>query len=129
MNDDFLEKRLRELPRREVPPEWCTEILSAAASAKPRRSVTWLPSFVALKSLLWPHPYAWAGLAAVWVVIAGLNFSGPRGEALYAVTPANAKPMEITTERYVAYLRQTKLFLAQSDQPTPFFKPIEPRKL
>src|ERR1017187_941802 len=28
-----------------------------------------------LSTLLWPHPTAWAGLAAVWLVILGVNLT------------------------------------------------------
>jgi len=130
MNDDFLEKRLRALPRREAPTEWRAEILAAAGGAdKSRRSAGWAPSLAALKSLLWPHPYAWAGVAGMWVVITGLDLSGPRGEALYAVTPGKAKSSEITAEQYFAYLRRTQIYLTYGEPAPPVFNKVEPRKL
>jgi hypothetical protein len=50
-----LEQRLRETPFRRVPADWRAAIL-------PRRA-----------SWFWPSPYAWAAVAAIWVLIAGLQ--------------------------------------------------------
>lgn len=88
---DF-EKRLSAVTLRPVPGEWKAGILAAAGRASltpsnqedkrdPRQRVT---SF--FYSLLWPHPRAWAALACLWVVIAVLNLSGPKGDALLANT-------------------------------------------
>ena len=45
-----------------------------------------------LSTLLWPHPKAWAGLAAVWVVILAANFAArdplPVREAMNATPPS-----------------------------------------
>jgi hypothetical protein len=79
-----LEQRLSETPHRELPPGLRARILAAA---RPR------PSFPALVLALlknifsFPHPMAWAAVAAGWAAIAILNFSGPRGPELYTVTP------------------------------------------
>jgi hypothetical protein len=83
MNSDDFEKRLQRQPLRQVPGEWREEILSAARQAvhphhAPRTthhaSVSLLSTLrYQLSTLLWPHPVAWAGLAAVWLVILGLN--------------------------------------------------------
>jgi anti-sigma factor RsiW len=41
-----------------------------------RRPSGWLSTFNSqISSLLWPHPKAWAGLAAVWLVILAVNFA------------------------------------------------------
>ena len=83
MNPDDFEKRLQRQPMRRVPSEWRANILSAARQAAslqhaPRTTHHASPSLLStlhhqLTTLLWPHPAAWAGLAAVWVVILGLN--------------------------------------------------------
>lgn len=90
------EKRLKAIPPRRIPSEWRNEILSA-----PRR-----PAFSLLlakvEKLLWPHPLAWGALAACWLAIAVLCYSGPRGAELYAGDPAKGS---INPERYAAYLR------------------------
>ncbi|HWH70732.1 MAG TPA: hypothetical protein VNT26_15185, partial [Candidatus Sulfotelmatobacter sp.] len=87
-------------PLRSLPPDWRAEILRAARQAAPQRpsvNVSRPSRFAALNSLLaswlWPHPKAWAGLAAVWVVILGLNFatrepSGPELMARQAGPPS-----------------------------------------
>ena len=76
MNPDDFEQRLQRQPLRAVPDEWRAEILGTAsataateASRFPRPATSWL------STLLWPHPKAWAGLAAVWMVIFGLRFA------------------------------------------------------
>lgn len=108
------EKRLSEIPLEEPPAEWRREILAAAEPAE-RRHWLW--------GLLWPHPYAWGALATCWVLIAVLNFSGPRGPELYAVTPKGMKPMEISTDEYVVYLRVREAILAEAAEPrSPFFR-------
>ena len=80
MNPDDLEKHLRSQPMRQVPPQWRADILSAARQASPSehapRTTHHVPRSPSLFStLLWPHPAAWAGLAAAWVVIVGLSFT------------------------------------------------------
>ena len=87
MNTDDFEKRLQRQPLRQMPGEWREEILSAARQASlpehaPRTThhVPPSPSLLStlhhqLSTLLWPHPTAWAGLAAVWVVILGINLT------------------------------------------------------
>ena len=83
MNDEThaFERRLKQQPLREIPADWRSQILAAAQPHAPRpapRASFWStfnlqPSTFNL--LLWPHPKAWAGLAAVWVLIIGLNLS------------------------------------------------------
>jgi len=81
MKPDEFEQKISRQPLRQVPPEWREEILSAArvAQTTPHESrVTqhaWLsPINSQLATLFWPHPKAWAGLAAVWICIGVLNF-------------------------------------------------------
>jgi hypothetical protein len=82
MNDEAeqFERRLRCQTMREVPREWRAEILSAAgrgSKAESRAQADRWPSTLVtrLSTLLWPHPKAWAGLAAVWVLILAVDFS------------------------------------------------------
>jgi hypothetical protein len=85
MNPDDFEKRLQRQPMRRVPSEWRENILSAARQAAPLQHAPRTTQYVTpsrsllstlhhqLSTFLWPHPAAWAGLAAVWLVILGLN--------------------------------------------------------
>lgn len=79
MNEESeqFEQRLKGQPLRQIPAEWRAEILAAAQTTSrttPRAS--FLSTFNhQLSALLWPHPKAWAGLAAVWICILALNFS------------------------------------------------------
>ena len=87
MNPDDFEKHLQRHPLRQVPAEWRQDILSAARQAATARPVPCPTahahgqfSFLStigsqLSTLHWPHPVAWAGLAAAWVVILGLNLT------------------------------------------------------
>jgi hypothetical protein len=79
MNDETeqLEHRLSRQPLRQVPEAWRADILSAAERAsRPKPQASFLSTFNhQLTTLFWPHPKAWAGLAAVWVLILAVDFS------------------------------------------------------
>ncbi len=77
MSPDEFEKHLQRQPLRKVPDEWRAEILRIAESSHPSTPDP-RPSFLStinhhLSTLLWPHPKAWAGLAAVWILIFSLH--------------------------------------------------------
>ena len=87
MNTDDFEKQLQRQPLRPMPGEWRAEILSAARQASSPNHASRIthhlppsPSLLStlnsqLSTFLWPHPTAWAGLAAVWLVILGMNLT------------------------------------------------------
>ena len=52
-----------------------------------------------LSALLWPHPKAWAGLAAVWILIAGLNLSTRDPSPRLAVKTAAPSPTTLVELR------------------------------
>lgn len=66
MKPDSLEAELHRQPFRPLPPAWREEILAAAA---PAAAPGW-------RDYLWPHPRAWAALAAAWVATAGFFVAG-----------------------------------------------------
>ena len=79
MKTDDFEQRLQRQPLRPIPSEWRAEILSAGRDAQPAARSTH-HSFLStlnqqLSTILWPCPQAWAGLAAVWLIILTLNFA------------------------------------------------------
>ncbi len=92
MNPEDFESQLRQQSLRSLPSEWRREILataaknvrSTAAAPVPQRS-----GLGGLAALFWPHPGAWAGLAATWVAIAALNHAGAGPEP---VTVAKSSP-------------------------------------
>jgi len=116
MNDkDQFEKRLQELPQRPIPAAWRQQILSAATEATSSRRLRSAvrPTLLSNLStnftrLLWPHPTAWAALAAVWFLVLGLNFAArepARPEAAHAMVPASPQMLEM--------LRQQQQMLAE----------------
>jgi hypothetical protein len=117
MNDEMeqLERRLGRQPLRQVPPEWRAEILAAArdpqASRHPlpvtrHQKPSWPSSILhSLSSLLWPHPKAWAGLAAVWIFILAVNFSMRDSSPRLAEKSAPLSP-----EMIVELRQQQRLF-------------------
>lgn len=83
MNEpETFENRLARQPLRRVPAAWRAEILSAAEAARPRvaarptaeREADWA---VGWRSLFARFPLAWASLAALWVVLVGINLMLP----------------------------------------------------
>lgn len=82
MKPDELEQKLSRQPLREIPGEWRGKIVSAARAAQeaPHASRIRHQSFLStlnsrLATVFWPHPTAWAGLAAIWIFISAVNFS------------------------------------------------------
>ena len=71
--DDF-EQHLRRQPPAPLPAAWRAEILSAARAAtaqsepESRAARPWQAAW-------WPSPWAWASVAALWLVIFALNFA------------------------------------------------------
>lgn len=90
------ERRLSGQRLRRVPAEWREEILVAASrdhlveSRGPERLRRPFLSSLSfqLSSIFWPHPAAWAGLAAVWVFILAVDFS--TRDRVAAMTQGNA---------------------------------------
>ena len=97
MNFDEFENKLRGQPRREIPPEWRREIL-APLHRRVEAPVAWW------RQLLWPHPAAWASLAAAWVAIFALNLASAPEAASYQ---AASKP---SPDKLVAYQERQRLW-------------------
>ena len=102
--DSEFEKKLRRLPVKEIPGDWRAEILSAARTARsvPHASLVthhgWLSTLNSqLSTFFWPHPKAWAGLAAVWVGIVALNFS-TRDKSVMVVKKISPPSAEVIVE-------------------------------
>ena len=116
MNADDFEKRLQSQPLRQVPTEWREDILSVARQAdsaqrvpcptRRARAGSALLSTIhsRLTTLLWPHPVAWAGLAAVWVVILGRSFT-TRDAARHVARRASSPSPQV----FMAFQEQQRL--------------------
>src|SRR5690349_7998505 len=110
MNDDF-EKHLQRQPLRKIPSDWREQILQKAKSS-PDSSFVIRHSFLStlnaqLATVLWPHPKAWAGLAAVWLVIAAAQF------ATGDITIQVAKKYQPPTPESLVILQQQQRLLAE----------------
>jgi hypothetical protein len=112
MKPEEFELRLSRQPLRQIPPAWRVEILSAARDAQAAHHASrithqsWLSTLNhQLSTLLWPHPKAWAGLAAVWVCILVLSLS--THDASPKLTAKSAPP---SPEVIVQLKKQQKLY-------------------
>jgi hypothetical protein len=122
------EQKLSRQSLKQIPDEWRAEILregrrAAVPNNKWNADTASLPELNWLAKIFWPHPKAWAGLAAVWIFILAVNFS------MRDKSPMVAERVSPPSPEMVAELRQQKLLFAQligsSDareaEPTRFF--------
>jgi hypothetical protein len=126
MNEEMeqFEQRLRQQRVKKIPGKWRAEILAIAREAQPIRHSSFdirsprqsraeaghsrLSTInQKLSTLLWPHPKAWAGLAAVWVCIFALNFS-MRDKPVVLAAKASFSSPEVMAE-----LKQQQKMLAE----------------
>src|ERR1051326_5738261 len=126
--DDF-EEQIRRQPLRPIPPAWRDQILTTACSAcvpeRPEQACQ--RQFVArarlwASALFWPHPRAWAGLAAVWVAVLAMNWASR--EPIQQQTAARKTPAPSPQLRELLH-QQERMFaeLVGPDQKTDADKP------
>jgi len=114
MKPDDFEQRLQRQPLRRIPAEWRGEILRAGRRAAVAEigdagtaSLPILNWRMALANIFWPHPKAWAGLAAVWILIFAVDFSVRDKSPVMAEKAAPPSP-EVIVE-----LKQQQRMLAE----------------
>jgi hypothetical protein len=114
MNEEMepFERRLSRQPLRQIPAGWRAEILAVAvreSRVENREQANLRPSTLAsrLSTILWPHPKAWAGLAAVWVLIFCVDFS------MRDKSPVVAEKAAPPSPEVVAELMQQQRMLAE----------------
>lgn len=114
MKPDDFEQRVSHQPLRQIPPAWRAEILAAARDEQaachppPATRHNWLETFnQRLATILWPHPKAWAGLAAVWIFILAVNVS------LREPSPRLAEKSAPPSPEVLVELRKQQLMLAE----------------
>ena len=95
MKPDDFEQKLGSQPLRQLPPEWRDEIFSAAqaAAARTARQNVEEDSVSLWRLIFARFPIAWGALAAIWIVVIGVNsliFStggSPMSQPAIAATP------------------------------------------
>jgi len=112
MNDETksFEERLRRQSLKTIPGDWRTEILQASrrAATAPTLKDNWLSSLnQRLATIFWPHPKAWAGMAAVWILILAVNFS-TRDK-----TPVMAETVSPPSPEVMVELKKQQLLFAE----------------
>ncbi len=122
MNPDF-EKRLQQHPMRGLPREWRSEILAAAKDVMPHASerLSFSALFkLRLRELLWPCPQAWAGLAAVWLLLLVFNFAeGEKPSQQFG----QQKPLSREVKALLKEQEQLRAELLQMSEPEPADRP------
>jgi hypothetical protein len=108
------EQRLKSQPPRQVPAVWRQDILSAAREAQPlqKAAIVHRESLFSLlsrrlASLFWPHPVAWGGLAAIWILIFAVHLSQQDN------APAMAKKVSTPSPEMIAELGQQQRLLVE----------------
>lgn len=100
MKEPDFEERLRQQPIRSVPAGWRKDILAAATQQPSATFGLWL------RQLFWPHPTAWAALAAAWMLILGLDFFSSEADQ----APQQAASYDTPAQRLVL-AEQRRLWL------------------
>lgn len=110
---DSFEEYLKRQPFRQPPVEWREQILLAVnAQDASRHAASSADSVLSalkcrLGSLLWPHPVAWGGLAATWVLILTVHFS------IRDTSPVLAEKRVTPSPELIAELRQQHRLLVE----------------
>ena len=134
MKPDDFENQLQRQPLREAPSEWRAEILHAATNAvaadvrrrtdeartvsQSNRLLTSAATSQAWwREWFWPSPQAWAGLAAVWLIILSLNST--TASRAVEITKQSPRPSLEVETTLAAQRRELARLLDNFSEPTP----------
>jgi len=105
------EQKLSRQSLKEIPGEWRAEILANCRGSKVEgreQESRWPSTLVSrLSTIFWPHPKAWAGLAAAWIFIFALNFS------MRETSPRIAEKVSPPSQEMIAELKKEHLMYAE----------------
>ena len=122
MKPDDFERELERQSLRPVPPAWRAEILEAAHAASRSRLSHDVRLPVWWRDWLWPCPQAWAGLAAVWMIIFALKLTEPAGPSFAGSTvgPRDDASTQLSVQRSeLARLLDTTTESSPAPSPSP----------
>jgi len=112
------EQKLSRQSLRKIPGEWRAEILANCRGSKVEgraQEQFWSSTFVSrLSTVFWPHPKAWAALAAVWILIFAVDFSMRDKSPMVAEKVSPPSP-EIIAELKKEHLMYAELIGARDD--------------
>lgn len=122
MKTDDFEKQLQQQPLRPVREHWRNQILQAAKRSEGLASrvgshakKSWL------YQLLWPCPQAWGALAAIWVVVLFLNYTGSEADVTVAKEPTESREVLMAVKQQ---LQLREELMSANDMPA-----VEPPKM
>jgi hypothetical protein len=122
MNCDDFENRLRQQRFRPLPGEWREQVLRATrAQTEPRPAAAHWRDVV--REWFWPHPVAWAGLAATWVLLAVLQW---QPEAVGARPVATTSAGGVPVASFVEMRRELSDLLEPKPSSPPRPEPARP---
>ncbi|MGB7770194.1 MAG: hypothetical protein WBN22_15275 [Verrucomicrobiia bacterium] len=114
MKPDDFESQLQRQPLRRIPAGWRAEILregrrvavpeTGNINAVSPSKLNWRAM---LTNIFWPNPQAWAGLAAIWILILAVDFSMRDKSPVVADKSAPPSP------QVIAELRQQQRLLVE----------------
>jgi hypothetical protein len=126
MKPDEFEQDLQCQLRRRVPGEWRGKILEAAQAAARERvgpqeeEHGWC--FPSWREWFWPCPQAWAGLAAVWMILLGFQLATASApSAMARRSPSSEVRMALAAQR-----RELARLLDVPADPAPAPRPTVP---
>ena len=115
---DAFEQQLRRQSPASPPASWRAEILAEARLASASGGRESRPTLIALlREWLWPHPAAWASLAAIWLVLISVHHQTE--SAIQAELIASRVDPREVLEAFAQRQHATERLLAGFDFETP----------